>query len=73
MKSHSIDFVKNLTRMDYYQIITSILMTIIGGIILLRIFLSGIFVTSLLVGGGFLGLGIYRLSFVYRYFRNRKR
>lgn len=73
MRSHSIDFVKNLTRMDYYQIITSILMTIIGGIILLRTFLSGIFFTSLLVGGGFLGLGIYRLSFVYRYLKKKKK
>lgn len=73
MKSHSMDSVKNLTRTDHYQIITSILMTIIGGIILLRAFLSGIFATSLLVGGGFLGLGIYRLSFVYKYFRDRKK
>jgi hypothetical protein len=73
MKNITLNSTGDLTRMDYYQIITSILMIIIGGIILLRTFLSGIFATSLLVGGGFFGLGVYRLSFVYRYFRNREK
>jgi hypothetical protein len=73
MKNLTLNSTGNLTRMDYYQIITSVMMTIIGGIILLRTFLSGIFVASFLVGGGLLGLGIYRLSFVYRYFRNSKK
>ncbi len=73
MKNLTLNSTGNLTRMDYYQIITSILMTIIGGIILLRTFLSGIFATSLLVGGGFFGLGIYRLSFVYRYLVGKRK
>jgi hypothetical protein len=63
---------KNLTRLDYYQIITSILMTFLGGIILLKALFSGIFILTFLVGGGFLGLGIYRLSFIYRFLKGRK-
>jgi len=72
MKNFSSNSTKNLTRRDYYQIITSILMTILGGIILIRSFFSGIFILTLLVGGGFLFLGLYRLSFVYKYIRRRK-
>lgn len=64
---------KNLTRLDYYQIITSILMTFLGGIILLKALFSGIFILTFLVGGGFLGLGIYRLSFIYRFLKGRKK
>jgi uncharacterized membrane-anchored protein len=63
---------KNLTRLDYYQMITSILMTISGMVILLRSLFSGIFILTLLVGGGLLGLGIYRLSFIYKYLKRRK-
>jgi len=72
MKSLSLNSSKNLTRLDYYQIITSILMTITGGIILLRSLFSGIFILTLLVGGGLLGLGIYRLNFIYKYLKGRK-
>lgn len=72
MRSFSMNSPKNLTRLDYYQIITSILMTFLGGIILLKALFSGIFILTFLVGGGFLGLGIYRLSFVYRYLKRRK-
>ncbi len=63
---------KNLIRLDYYQIITSMLMTVLGGIILLRTLNFGIFIPSILVGGGLLGLGIYRLSFIYKYLKGRK-
>ena len=72
MKSFSMNSPKNLTRLDYYQITTSILMTISGGIILIRTWLSGIFILPLLVGGGLLGLGIYRLNFVFKYLKRRK-
>jgi hypothetical protein len=64
---------KNLTRLDYYQIIISILMTFLGGIILLKALFSGIFILTFLVGGGFLGLGIYRLSYVYKYLKRRRK
>jgi len=72
MRSFSMNSPKNLTRLDYYQIITSILMTFLGGVILIRTLLSGIFILPLLVGGGLLGLGIYRLSFVFKYLKRRK-
>ncbi len=72
MRSLTVNSTKNLTRLDYYQIITSILMTVSGGIILLRALFSGIFILTLLVGGGLLGLGIYRLNFVYKYLKKRK-
>jgi len=72
MRSFSMNSPKNLTRLDYYQIITSILMTFLGGIILLKALFSGIFILTFLVGGGFLGLGIYRLSFIYRFLKGRK-
>jgi hypothetical protein len=73
MKSISMNSVKKFTRLDYYQTLTSMLMIIAGGIILLRTVFSGIFILSLLVGGGLLGLGIYRLSFVYKYLKERKK
>ncbi|MCJ7459536.1 MAG: hypothetical protein MUP17_11145 [candidate division Zixibacteria bacterium] len=73
MRSFSMNSPKNLTRLDYYQIITSILMTFLGGIILLKALFSGIFILTFLVGGGFLGLGIYRLSFIYRFLKGRKK
>jgi len=72
MRIFSMNSPKNLTRLDYYQIITSILMTFLGGIILLKALFSGIFILTFLVGGGFLGLGIYRLSFIYRFLKGRK-
>ena len=72
MKSFTVNSTKNLTRLDYYQMITSILMTISGVVILLRSLFSGIFILTLLVGGGLLGLGIYRLSFIYKYLKRRK-
>ena len=73
MKSYPVNSLKNLTSLDYYQIITSVLMNVLGGIILLRSLFSGIFILTLLVGGGLLGLGIYRLSFVYRYLKGRRK
>ncbi len=64
---------EKLSRLDYYRIAISVLMTILGGIILMRALSSGIYTfLTFLVGGGFLGLGIYRLSFVYKYLKRRK-
>ena len=62
-----------LSRMDYYQIITSTLMVILGAIILFRSVSQGIMLMPLLVGGGLLALGVYRLNFVVKYFRKRKK
>jgi hypothetical protein len=61
-----------LSKMDYYQIITSTLMVILGGIILFRSLSQGFMLMPVLVGGGFLALGLYRLSFVVKYLRTRR-
>jgi hypothetical protein len=58
---------------DYYQISISVLMVILGTIILFRSLQDGINGMTLLVGGGFLGLGCYRLKFAVKYFRERRR
>ena len=62
-----------LSRMDYYQIFTSVLMLIVGIIILFRSFTDSITMVPLLVGGGFLALSCYRLKFVIRYFSERRK
>jgi hypothetical protein len=61
-----------ISRTDYYQIITSTLMAILGVIILSRSLIAGFTVMSVLVGGGFLALGIYRLKFVIKFYRERR-
>lgn len=72
MKPGSIDSTQALTGVDYYRLVISILMTLLGVIILIRSLTSGIFLLPLLMGGGFLFLGFYRLSFYYKYFKKRK-
>lgn len=62
-----------LSRTDYYQIATSVLMVILGAIILVRSLSGPITIMTLLVGGGFLALGCYRLSYVVKYFRERRK
>ncbi len=62
-----------LSRTDYYQIVTSVLMVILGAVILIRSVSGAITVMTLLVGGGFLALGCYRLNFVIKYFREKRR
>jgi hypothetical protein len=61
----------HISRTDYYQVFTSALMVIIGVIILSRSISAGITLTSVLVGGGFLALGCYRLKFVIKFFSER--
>lgn len=62
-----------LSRTDYYQIITSFLMVILGVVILVRSLSGTITIMTLLVGGGFLALGCYRLNFVIKYLRERRK
>ena len=62
-----------LSRTDYYQIITSTLMVILGAIILIRSLSGTTTIMILLVGGGFLALGLYRLNFVIKYFRGKRK
>jgi small-conductance mechanosensitive channel len=61
-----------LSKTDYYQIITSFLMVILGVIILIRSLSGPITPMTLLVGGGFLGLGVYRLNYVVKYFKGKQ-
>jgi hypothetical protein len=63
---------EKLSKMDHYQIITSALMVILGGIILFRSLSQGFMLMPLLVGGGLLALGLYRLNFVVKYLRTRR-
>jgi uncharacterized membrane protein HdeD (DUF308 family) len=62
-----------ISRRDYYQIFTSALMVILGVVILFRSFADSIAIMPLLVGGGFLALGCYRLNFVVKYFKERRK
>jgi uncharacterized membrane protein HdeD (DUF308 family) len=62
-----------ISRRDYYQIFTSALMVILGVVILFRSFADSIAIMSLLVGGGFLALGCYRLNFVVKYLKERQK
>lgn len=67
------DMPDKLSKMDYYQIITSTLMVILGAIILFRSLSQNIMIMPLLVGGGLFALGVYRLNFVVKYLRKRKK
>jgi uncharacterized membrane protein HdeD (DUF308 family) len=62
-----------ISSRDYYQIFTSALMVILGTIILFRSFAGYITIMPLLVGGGFLALGCYRLNFIVKYFREKRK
>ena len=62
-----------LSRTDYYQIFTSVLMVILGAIILIRSVSGTITLMTLLVGGGFLVLGCYRLNFVIKYLKEKRK
>jgi hypothetical protein len=59
------------TAADAYQTLTSVLMVIMGIVILVRTLPLGVHLQALLVGLGFVGLGVYRLWFVVSYLRRR--
>ena len=56
---------------DYYQIIISVLMIVFGIVILFRSINIGISLPQVLIGGGFLGFGLYRGIFIVRYFKSK--
>ena len=62
-----------ISTRDYYQIFTTPLMVISGAIILVRSFGDNLTLMPLLVGGGLLALGGYRLSFVIKFFKERRK
>jgi hypothetical protein len=63
---------ERLRPLDYYQIGVTILLVLLGGWILLRGALEGFLsLPTWMIGGGLLGLGLYRLRYVVSYFRKR--
>ncbi len=62
-----------LSRTDYFQILTSVLMVILGITILFGSLRENIMLMPLFVGGGFLALGLYRLNFVIKYFKGKRK
>ena len=59
------------TFTDACQTVTSVLMVVLGAVILARTLPLGVHLLALLVGGGFIALGAYRLSFVIAYVRQK--
>lgn len=62
-----------LSKTDYYQIVTSMFMVILGAIILFRSLSENVAFMPLLVGVGFVALGVYRLNFVVKYFKEKRK
>jgi hypothetical protein len=61
---------ERLRPLDYYQVGVTILLVLLGGWILLRAAAEGFPpLSAWMVGGGFLGFGLYRLWHVVSYFR----
>jgi uncharacterized membrane protein HdeD (DUF308 family) len=60
------------TRSDWYSTVTSLVTVVLGIVILVRTWGYGPHLTPWLVGGGFVALGAYRLSFVVGYLRRRR-
>lgn len=65
--SHSL-----LRALDWFQIAVSVLMVALGTVILIRSLPLGFLLPALLLGGGFIIFGLYRLSFVVRYVQGRR-
>lgn len=64
---------ERLRPMDYYQIIVSILLVLLGGWILARnLFQTPTLIMGWILGGSLLAFGIYRLKFVIDYFRKKR-
>jgi hypothetical protein len=61
------------TRIDAFRTVTSVCMIILGAVILVRTFPLGVHLQALLVGGAFIGLGAYRLTFVVGYVLRHRR
>jgi len=62
---------QKLKAFDYYQTAISLLMIVFGIVILFRSINIGISLPQVLIGGGFLGFGLYRGIFIVRYFKSK--
>lgn len=61
---------KHLSFLDYYRILASVLLVVFGAWILLRDLFEGrSVVMAWILGFGFLLFGLYRMKFVYDFFR----
>lgn len=67
------DVPATLTPLEAFRIATSILMVILGPLIFLRAAQVGLTLPAILLSGGLLALGLYRLFFVARWLRARGR
>jgi uncharacterized membrane protein HdeD (DUF308 family) len=63
--------VSKLTGLDYFQLINSFIFVGLGGIILFRTLKAGMFWLPIIFALAFIGFGIYRLRFFFRYFKER--
>lgn len=57
---------------DYIQIVNTILFIVLGMVILIRVSVRDTAPLGLVVGGGFLLFGFYRLRAIWRFFRGRR-
>lgn len=65
---------EKLSWQDKYYLASSIVMLMLGGLILTRLFLSRLFLLPLVLAGlGFMGFSLYRLSFYWAYYREKRR
>jgi uncharacterized membrane protein HdeD (DUF308 family) len=61
-----------LTKLDYFQLINSVIFVGLGGIILFRTAKTGMFLLPIILAVAFMGFGVYRLWFFFRYFKERR-
>jgi hypothetical protein len=64
--------VQSLRLRDYMQIVNSVLFFVVGLVILFRAMAVGVGPVPLVIGGGFVAFGVYRLKHVREYFKRRK-
>jgi len=71
-RSSPVSDTPRFTWTDGYRTVTSTLMVVLGVVILVRTLPFGVHLAAVLVGGCFIALGVYRLSFVVAYLRRRR-
>jgi hypothetical protein len=57
---------------DYVQIVNSILFLVLGSVILMRVAQVRMSVQAVLIGGGLVVFGIYRLKVIWQYFQRKE-
>lgn len=62
---------ESFTRLDLFRTVTSVLMTVVGVVIVVRSLPLGLHLMPILVGLAFVGLGVHRLAFVVTFLRRR--